>query len=583
MKPAFKKALFGVVLFVSTFNYLISSSYGMQNEDDTEKERKNIILKPILSAPITSLSAIERKIRIKKETEFNKLSQNKIISLLHNPNALTTQDVDQMVAIAQSGSFENLYYMGQLVAQATEFQKTIFQKNESERFALEKANAFYWWCRAQNQDEPETWCQLGRLYAAGQGVERDEKEAIKWYKKAASRNNAEAQYNIGRSYYYGQGVKQDSAEAMKWHLKAAENGYAVAQCYIGNLYFRGEEVKKDDSKALEWYLKAAEQNDIEAQFMVGKLYEASKEIVRNPEEAVKWFNKSVTQDIKYAVKVGDYYYEVLQDFVKALEYYLKGAEQGNVEVQIKAGLLYEAGINGIKRNSEEAVKWFNKAFAQDVSYAKKIGKIYYRGKRNSGYAGEFRTSVKQDFAKALEWYLKAAEQNDEHSQFRIGVLYEAGIKGVKKDSAEAFKWFTKTVTQDPTYASVIGRMYCGGDPCDLEGIVCSLEDYNYNRDTVVEQDFDKALEWFHKDPDVTNTEAKYHFFSGIRCKNDKLLGGDDQAMQYFLKAAIKNHSGAQYYIGEYYEKKGNNGKAKEWYQKAAYQGYDAAKKKLLSY
>jgi TPR repeat protein len=69
--------------------------------------------------------------------------------------------------------------------------------------------------------------------AYGQGVAKDEVEAVKWYRKAAEQNDAEAQYNLGLCYANGQGVAKDEAEAVKWYRKAAEQNDADAQYNLG--------------------------------------------------------------------------------------------------------------------------------------------------------------------------------------------------------------------------------------------------------------------------------------------------------------------------------------------------------------
>jgi hypothetical protein len=49
-----------------------------------------------------------------------------------------------------------------------------------------------------------------------------------------------------------------------------------------------------------------------------------------------------------------------------------------------------------------------------------------------------------DYAKAMEWYLKAANQNDPQAvlgQIIVGQLYEKGGPGVGQDYAQAYKWF----------------------------------------------------------------------------------------------------------------------------------------------
>ena len=51
-----------------------------------------------------------------------------------------------------------------------------------------------------------------------------------------------------------------------------------------------------------------------------------------------------------------------------------------------------------------------------------------------------------DYAKAAEWYGKAAEQGDAGAQCELGYLYEEG-QGMPKDYAKAAEWFGKAAEQ----------------------------------------------------------------------------------------------------------------------------------------
>ena len=62
----------------------------------------------------------------------------------------------------------------------------------------------------------------------GQGVAKDDAEAIKWYRLAAAQGIAQAQTNIGVMYAQGQGVAQDNVRAYMWFEVVAESGDADA-------------------------------------------------------------------------------------------------------------------------------------------------------------------------------------------------------------------------------------------------------------------------------------------------------------------------------------------------------------------
>jgi uncharacterized protein len=42
------------------------------------------------------------------------------------------------------------------------------------------------------------------MYATGEGVPKDDAEAVKWFRKAAEQGHAKAQFNLGAMYDNGQ-------------------------------------------------------------------------------------------------------------------------------------------------------------------------------------------------------------------------------------------------------------------------------------------------------------------------------------------------------------------------------------------
>ena len=54
--------------------------------------------------------------------------------------------------------------------------------------------------------------------------------------------------------------------------------------------------------------------------------------------------------------------------------------------------------------------------------------------------------VPQDYAEALRWYRRAAEQGDAIAQYDLALMYARG-RGVPQDDAEAVKWLRSAVKQ----------------------------------------------------------------------------------------------------------------------------------------
>jgi TPR repeat protein len=150
--------------------------------------------------------------------------------------------------------------------------------------------------------DAESELELGRRYNKGEGLAKDEVEAVKWYRKAAEQNLAKAQYAMGVCYERGDGcrdgVAEDDVEAAKWYRKAAEQNFAAAQYNLGVCYDRGDGVAEDHAEAAKWYRKAAEQNDADAQYNLGICYERGDGVAEDWVEAYKWLLLAARQGHK---------------------------------------------------------------------------------------------------------------------------------------------------------------------------------------------------------------------------------------------------------------------------------------------
>jgi TPR repeat protein len=54
--------------------------------------------------------------------------------------------------------------------------------------------------------------------------------------------------------------------------------------------------------------------------------------------------------------------------------------------------------------------------------------------------------VTQDRAKAVAWFLKAAEQGNVKAQYNLGVMYDTGA-GVPRSHTQAVAWYSKAADQ----------------------------------------------------------------------------------------------------------------------------------------
>ena len=77
-----------------------------------------------------------------------------------------------------------------------------------------------------------------------------------------------------------------------------------------------------------------------------------------------------------------------------------------------------------------AVRWYRKAADQG----------YVRAQSNLGVMYDKGWGVAQDYGEALRWYRKAADQGNAEAQFNLGYMYWKGL-GVRQDYVKAHMWY----------------------------------------------------------------------------------------------------------------------------------------------
>ena len=119
-------------------------------------------------------------------------------------------------------------------------------------------------------------------------------------------------------------------------------------------------------------------------------------------------------------------FKVPRDNMKAVHWFTKAAEQGNINAQFSLGAKYYDG-EGVPQDNMKAVHWFTKAAEQgEVRAQSLLGTMYYNGRR-----------VPQDITKAVYWFTKAAEQGEARAQSFLGTMYYNG-EGVPQDYVKAY-------------------------------------------------------------------------------------------------------------------------------------------------
>lgn len=238
--------------------------------------------------------------------------------------------------------------------------------------------------------------------------------------------------------------------------------------------------------AFEYLKKAALKNHPGANYMIGNMY-------------VKSLIGSGSSD----------------ELEKGYEYLVKSYELGNVAASNLIGFMYLNGIYPLKKDIEEARKYFNIAINEDYAYAyNNMGKIYCDlGDKNE----------------AFKYFIKAANLGESWACNKVGEFYRQGI--IVKDMKKAFEYYNKAL--ESNYRTLCYYAYY------------NLAKYYYLNgydDIVLVKDEEKAIDYFNIASNNGIIEASlelliYYVDKYIECKDKKII---DNVIE--IKNRIESHS-----------------------------------------
>ncbi|KAF9132064.1 hypothetical protein BGW39_000859 [Mortierella sp. 14UC] len=160
--------------------------------------------------------------------------------------------------------------------------------------------------------------------------------------------------------------------------------------------------------------------------------------------------------------------------------------------------------------------------------------------------------VNQDFKAAMNWYMKAAEQEHAQGQCNVGVLYRDGL-GVEQSFNTAEEWFQKSAERgNSTALNNLGFMRQQGQG-------------------KITQNYYMAMFWYRESEKQGGTIAQCNI-GNLYQNGLGVLKNHSQAMEWYLKAAEQREPCAYICIGLLYETglgvPKDIPKAIEWYKKA---------------
>jgi TPR repeat protein len=260
--------------------------------------------------------------------------------------------------------------------------------------------------------------------ARGQSTDRDlaQKKTITDLKEVAYAGDMNAQVELGVIYLTGNGVPRDDAEAVKWLRKAADQDSPLGERYLAEMYFKGRGVAADNEEAAKWLRLAANQDDAQSQYNLAVLYTKGLGVPRNLKEATNLMRRAAAQHLAAgefglgaAYENGD---DMPQDPVEAVKWYQKAVDQNYVPAMNTMALLLATSTNAKVRNTKQAIAMAAKAVAGGANpdYLDTLAQAYFAdGQTDSAIETEQRALARdpenETYKQSLEKFLAAAHAN----------------------------------------------------------------------------------------------------------------------------------------------------------------------------
>ena len=434
-------------------------------------------------------------------------------------------------------------------------------------------------------------CLLGARLYTGEGCGQDYGAAAFWFEKAALQGDTVAQNNLGWLYQRGLGVGKDPEKAFEWYLKAAEAGLADAQNSVGWMLGEGLGCEKDEKASLAWLRKAAEKGNAVGQYNLG--FSLAEGLGCEPDEksAVHWLEKAAAQGHARA----QYMLALILKHPRGAEPDLRraaglvrtAAEQGALpEAMAAMGDMYRFG-DGAEADFAKALEWYGKAAEHDDPNALlALAEMHAKGE-----------GVARDVDKAAGYCARAAALGSASAQFQLGHMLYAPPEGKKQDVEQARTWLRKAAGQGHPAAqhllSAIERAHGGAAEASrllreaAEGGLADAQNelgWRLCGDGASEQDFAEAAFWFAKAGEQEHAEALFNL-GALYSRGDGVPEDHAKAAECCLRAAELGYPAAQYVMGRFYA--GGDGveqnldEAERWLRLAAGGGVEEAEQALV--
>lgn len=402
------------------------------------------------------------------------------------------------------------------------------------------------------------WMEAGKVREIGDPMvvchafKSDAVESPRTVRELAEAGDSQSQYRYGSMLRDGIAVPRDIDQSKIWFERASAMGHTDSMVALGRLLLS----EGKEKEAIDLFRKASVAGNNEATSALVSMDREEKSI---SEKFIGKVSSLAESGNGQACRIlADCYLNgicIAKDQAKAVEWYIKAADNGETSSVYTLGKLYRDGT-GVQKDGAEAVRWFTIAGERGNVFAMNdLAMMYMRG-----------IGVERDMESCIKWLEKAAECGFVGAMSQLGKIYRDGM-GVDKNEEKSRYWFSMFAKQgrmryETELGDVMKNVFIGEERKEaLEWYSDAAENgypmalmklgYALHNDNTFECNNDLAIEYLEKAAAVCNHIALYDL-AMMYYRGECVTKDHKKAFEYMKCSADIGNNNARYQLALMY-------------------------------
>lgn len=290
--------------------------------------------------------------------------------------------------------------------------------------------ALYFIRISQKSGKPEAYLALAQMYLNGIAVEQNSTECFNLVSQVLeiSPNYLEAIFWLGKMYAEGIGVVRNDDLGFEYISKAAARGHREAQYLKATMINSGRAKSTNEQEAIETFHKFANEGDAKSAYNYGMILYEGIGVPKNIKMAIKYLKQSVEGGVLDGVFTLAEAYDRTGDINNSIYWYKTLTMDSNpfqAESCARLGEIF-SDLNQIN----ESIRYYRQAYSLGLAVAgANLGREYF---------------ILGDYKGAAQIFENISNVNSLAQTF-LGIMYEKGL-AFEASEIKALEWYDKAIS-----------------------------------------------------------------------------------------------------------------------------------------